>query len=218
MAERILTNVHAFGGFLSLAAAAVAIVARIAPVGHRLHVIAGRLFVVSMLAVCMSALILAAFSGNVVLLLLAVFSGYLTLAGWSFARNRRGEMTWADRLRATAMIIAVSAMIIYGIATIVRTRSSFGVVMLAFGGIAGSLAWGELQMIGTGGIKGPERIRRHLTMMLAATNAAVTAFVVVNFTFRPPFVLWLAPTAIVVPVIVVWSRKYAIPSDSTSGS
>ena len=48
---------------------------------------------------------------------------------------------------------------------------------------------------------------RHLTMMLAGLIATVTAFLVVNFTFDPVFVLWLAPTVLITPVIMILSTK-----------
>ena len=43
--------------------------------------------------------------------------------------------------------------------------------------------------------------------MLAGTISALTAVLVVNFTFNPPFVLWLAPTALLTPLIVWWNRR-----------
>lgn len=44
-------------------------------------------------------------------------------------------------------------------------------------------------------------------MMLAGTIATVTAFVVTNVALRPAFVVWLAPTVLVTPIIIVWSRR-----------
>ncbi len=37
--------------------------------------------------------------------------------------------------------------------------------------------------------------------------AAFTAFTVVNVRFEPAFVVWLAPTVVLTPVIVVWTAR-----------
>src|SRR5262245_46685872 len=46
--------------------------------------------------------------------------------------------------------------------------------------------------------------------MLGSYIAAVSAFSVVNFTFLPPTVRWLWPTAIGTPLIAVWVTVYKI--------
>ena len=42
--------------------------------------------------------------------------------------------------------------------------------------------------------------------MLGAYIATVSAFSVVNFTVLPPIVRWLWPTAVGVPLIILWIR------------
>jgi hypothetical protein len=44
--------------------------------------------------------------------------------------------------------------------------------------------------------------------MVGAYIATVSAFSVVNFTFLPPMVRWLWPTAVGVPLIFIWIRSY----------
>lgn len=44
--------------------------------------------------------------------------------------------------------------------------------------------------------------------MLGSYIAAVSAFSVVNFTFLPPIVRWLWPTAVGVPAILLWVNHY----------
>jgi hypothetical protein len=46
--------------------------------------------------------------------------------------------------------------------------------------------------------------------MLASYIATVTAFSVVNFTALPTTVRWLWPTAVGIPLIVVWIRYYRV--------
>lgn len=66
---------------------------------------------------------------------------------------------------------------------------------------------GDLNTLKTGGLTGTERIARHLTMMLAGVIATVTAVLVVNFTVEPAFVLWLAPTVLITPLITYWNVR-----------
>jgi type IV secretory pathway component VirB8 len=46
--------------------------------------------------------------------------------------------------------------------------------------------------------------------MIGAYIASITAFLVVNNTILPGVVAWLLPTAVLVPVLIKWSRKYAV--------
>jgi hypothetical protein len=43
--------------------------------------------------------------------------------------------------------------------------------------------------------------------MMGATIAVITAFLVVNVRFDPGWVVWLAPTVVLTPLIIVWSRR-----------
>jgi hypothetical protein len=43
--------------------------------------------------------------------------------------------------------------------------------------------------------------------MLGGTIAAVTAFTVVNVRIEPAFVVWLAPTVVLAPVIAYWTAR-----------
>jgi hypothetical protein len=51
---------------------------------------------------------------------------------------------------------------------------------------------------------------RHITRMVPAYIATVTAFLVVNVSYEYPLVIWLAPTVLFVPVIIYNIRKYRV--------
>ena len=54
-------------------------------------------------------------------------------------------------------------------------------------------------------------IEGHISGMVGGYIASVTAFLVVNndkYIGLPPVVAWLLPTALLVPYIVYWTRKY----------
>ena len=119
------------------------------------------------------------------------------------------------------MAAASIVMALYG-ADLLLADDTNGVTMLVFSAIGGSLSMSDLKIQYAGGVTGKERVIRHLNMMLAGLISTVTAFLVVNFTFDPAFVLWLAPTVLITPVIVIWSIKIrrkgmpsGVPRDST---
>ena len=54
---------------------------------------------------------------------------------------------------------------------------------------------------------GGRRIARHLTNMLAATIATVTAVLVVNVETNPAWLAWILPTVVITPFIVWWNIR-----------
>ncbi|MGB0133017.1 hypothetical protein [Dokdonella sp.] len=207
----LLLVLHIGAGFIALGAGLVAAGNKIFNRAHRWHVRSGRVFFVAMCMVFITALPLSILRNNVFLLLIAIFSFYLALSGWCHARNREGTPQRIDWIRAIAMLLCSALMASYGM-LLLSAGNNGGTIMLAFGIIGALLGFGDVRIIRAGGLRGPERIARHLTMMLAATIATITAFLVVNFVFNPALVLWLAPTVVIVPLIVVMSRRVRHPA------
>jgi hypothetical protein len=61
----------------------------------------------------------------------------------------------------------------------------------------------------------PARIAAHLGNVLGSCIAAWTAFLVVTSSGVlpvPPWVVWLAPTVVFTPMIVLWGRAWARPA------
>ena len=200
---KVLLSMHIAAGFAALITAAVAAATR---KGDRAHVYAGRVFVIAMAVVFLTALPMTAIRPNLFLALVAVFSFYLALTGWLRARNRSGQPTPVEWIAAGAMLLTAVAMVIRGI-VVLASGHSMGTVLLAFGGIGGWLAASDLTSLRGRHYTGTARIVAHLTRMMSGTIAAVTAFTVVNVRFEPAFVVWLAPTVLLTPVIVYWSSR-----------
>lgn len=205
--QSVLLTLHIAGGFSALVGAFVATLSRSVNVAHRWHVYSGRVFFVGMALLFCTAVPLSMMSGNLFLLLIAVFSFYLALAGWAYAKNRSGTPRLLDWGRAVGMLVASVVMVAYGAYLVWGLGSNGGITMLVFAGIGGALSGQDLITIRRGGVTGKDRIARHLTMMLSGAIATITAFLVVNFSVEPGIVLWLAPTAVITPMIVVWSNK-----------
>jgi peptidoglycan/LPS O-acetylase OafA/YrhL len=139
----------------------------------------------------------------VFLLLIGLFSFYLAWSGWRYAKRRRAAPYGLDRVAAALMAATSLAMLGYGVAMLVG-GDSLGVALIVFGAIGGSLCAADLY-----GKRVDERARiaSHLTRMLAATIATLTAFLVTNVTVEPAIVIWLLPTVVLTPVIALWNRR-----------
>ena len=203
MAAAVLLSLHVVAGATALVTAAIALVV---VKGGIHHVRAGRVYAASMALVCASALPLAVLGADVVLLLVAVFSGYLVFAGWRFARNASGRPGTMDWTAAAVMGLTGLGMWGYGAALFPRGDPQW-VTMTVFGCIAVALSAADLRYHRASSRSGRKRIARHLTNMLAGTIATVTAVVVVNVHIRPAWLAWVLPTVLITPVIAWWNRR-----------
>lgn len=205
-ADQILLIVHILAGFTALTAALLATLTKTLDLAHRWHVYTGNVFFWGMLVVFLTALPLAIIRPNTFLFLIAILSFYFALAGWRYATNRRGSPRPLDWISASVMALAAAVMIMFG-AFLLSSRNMNGITMIVLGGIGAALSIADLRTLRQGGAKGAERIAQHLTMMLAGSIAMVTAFVVTNVSVQPAFIMWLAPTLLIVPIIIVWNHR-----------
>ncbi|MFM1890701.1 MAG: hypothetical protein RLZZ565_1458 [Planctomycetota bacterium] len=200
-----LLAIHIVSGFAALAAALVAASVKAFGMPHRWHVIGGRVFVASMFGVFLTAVPLALIGGILFLLLVGILSFYLAIAGWREASRRRGGGAWIDRVAPIVMIAAGAAMVGWGVMGLLAGNIG-GVVPLAFGAIGLLVAIEDLLRLGRPA-EGMARIAHHMSRMMGATIAVVTAFLVVNVRFEPGWVIWLGPTVLLTPLIFVWARR-----------
>lgn len=203
-----LLVVHIASGAVTLVSAAIAILARQLNWKHQLHKVSGSVFSGAMLLIFLTALPMSLLKFNLFLLLISVFSFYLMLSGWLYATDRQDTRSPVLLTVSSIMLAVSAAMIAFGMWSLV-TGNQNGLVVLVFGSIGALLARADWRIARVGGAKGKKRITQHLTQMIGATIAAITAFLV-NTVQLPGFwgvVLWLAPTALLVPVIVLQSRK-----------
>ncbi len=206
MLFKALLTIHIIAGFTALAAAFAAIVSKTLDSAHRWHVYSGRIYFGGMVIIFLTAIPMSLLHPSPFLFLIALLSFYLALNGWRLAKNRRGTPHPLDWGRAGIMLGAAVAMVLLGGYMLLRGDSN-GIIIIVFGLLGGKFSVSDLKALRTGGLTGKARIAQHVTMMLGGTIATVTAFVVTNFTVQPAFVLWLAPTVVLTPVIVWWNRR-----------
>jgi hypothetical protein len=207
----LLLTFHIAAGTTALVAAAVALATS---KGDRGHVYAGRAFTLGMLVVFLTAVPMTLIRPNLFLLLIAVFSFYLASTGWLRARNRGGKPLLAEWMAAGAMGVTAIVMCVRSVVAL-RAGDSMGIVLLAFGGIGGSSAIGDLYFLRRHRYRGTFRIADHLSRMLGGTIAAVTAFTVVNVRLEPAVLVWLTPMVALTPLIVYWNVR--VRRQTTSG-
>jgi hypothetical protein len=208
--RNILLFIHIFAGVIVLCAAMVSVTSKARNASHRIHVISGTAFVLGMAVIFVTAMPLAYLGSNIFLAMVGVFSGYLALSGWRYARNRNGAPASIDWFVVALMLVVGIGMIAFGSILLARGQG-LGIALIVFGGIAAWLSSTDIRIFRAGGVQGRERIAQHLTMMLGGTIAALSAFSVNSLArFMPPgleFVAWLWPTALITPMIVYWGRR-----------
>ena len=195
----MLLILHIAAGSVALLSGFMALLSR---KGQRLHLLSGRIFFYAMLLIGASAVVLAIFRPNTFLLLIAFFALYQNLNGYRAIRNKSLKPTWIDWL-----------ITIVGFTTGIQMLLQGNIVLWVFGGISCFLAIGDVasHVKLLRGRSQPKNawLLRHIGMMMGAYIATVTAFVVVNISYPAlPWVPWLAPTVLGVPVMIWFQRKY----------
>jgi hypothetical protein len=205
---RVILGTHILAGTVALFVVPLVMAVRKGGTAHRRW---GMVFVWSMGIVALTALICAPYFGDYFLLFIAVFSAYLTFAGWRVLARKRPEVTPAGAIDwggAVMAIVAGAGMLLMGIVGHAYFRD-FSIALGVFGSIcAGAGARSIVRFIR------PPRERsawlfEHFGMMLAAYIATVSAFSAVNFHFlHPIWVRWLWPTVVGTIVITVYTTQY----------
>lgn len=210
------------GGVLwaHIAAGVVAVLAGTAAMltekGGRRHRLAGRTFVRSMAVVVGTVPVLLVFDPTSFLrqflVLVGVFSGYLAFSGYrAIARGRSTDWPGtADRVAAALAGAACLGMGAWGV-VLLAGGDGFGTVLVAFGGLGVAFVGVDARTFHrheTGGAA-PARLATHLSRMVGAFIATVSAVSVVNLSSTLGVVSWLWPTVAFLPLILYWLATYA---------
>ena len=197
----IFLVLHIIGGTFSLLCGLGAVISKKGGLWHRRF---GKVFFYAMMLTTLSALVMAALKSGVFLFTIGVFSFYQSYMGYraiknkTMVANRYDKMVWALALvNAVVMVTTLHP------------------VLMVFGGIglANTIRQciHQVKLKGQAAAKG-DWLQLHIGMMMGAFIATITAFVVVNAPDNLGSVLstllWLAPTIILVPLLVYWSIKY----------
>lgn len=189
---------HIATGFLALTAGLIAAFLDKRSETHRKF---GRVFALSMATSAIIAVALSLIHPNPFLLGIGFFTLYLVGSGWIWIRRIPfGNKTTLAKAVGIAGLLASGYMIYIGL-----TRDGSGIILFVFGGILAFLALTDVVLKTAPG----KAAGKHGGRMGGALIAAFTAFVVTNVGIDlPPLVLWLGPTVIGTPLIILGIRKY----------
>lgn len=200
---------HIAAGFTAFFVAPIALISQKGGAAHRRW---GKIYFWGMTAGTITALIVATYRPNIFLLLLAIFSFYLSFTGYRVLSRKRPE----QGQRATALDWSVA--IFTGVASAIMFALSFfnptngglrfNPLFMTFGFLGLFAAGGDVRKF----VRPPREkyawFFDHMGGMLGSYIAAVSAFSVVNFTFLPELVRWLWPTIVGIPLTTIWARSY----------
>ena len=192
-------SVHIIAGYLALTSGLLVMILK---KGNNRHILLGHWFYYTMLLVCISALLLSVIKSNAFLLHIAIFVGYQNHAGRRSVQDKTLRASWIDWIILMAATINGAFMVMTG-----------NIVLTVFGAISLFLVSGDVRtqwLLSKGkGLARQAWLKRHIGMMMGAYIGAITAFVVVNvYVEHYGWVLWLAPTAILVPLMQVWTYRF----------
>jgi uncharacterized membrane protein len=180
--------------------------------GDRTHRTVGKVFVISMLASCFSAIFLSLHKGNMFLFIIGFFTIYLIGTGMRYLTTIRRRVK-AKRVSASdwslTFLLGLFSLALYYLSVTFLIRGQlFGVVTLSFAGLSSFMVYQDFIVLTGKSSAQNFGLLMHIQRMSGAFIASLTAFIVVNVTFLPGIVTWTLPSALVVPFIVVWVRKY----------
>lgn len=191
--------IHIASGFTALSSGTVAMVVK---KGNFIHKKSGSVFFYAMLGVVFSGLWISYINESIFLFTIALFALYQNVAGRKSISNKSLRPNWLDYL-LLLIGFANGALMVY----------TMNIVLLVFGGIQLMLVLGDARTFWKikKGIALPPLtwMRRHIGMMIGSYIATITAFLVINVRdVQPYWVVWLAPTAILIPLMIYWTKKF----------
>ncbi len=209
----VFLTLHIIGGGVGLVSGTLNLILK---KGGKRHKLIGHFFFYGMLLAGYSALILSLIKSNHFLFIVGVFTLYMVITGKRYIYLKllgTGQKPgWIDWMISAAMLLAAVVFLVWGVMLLLN-QSNFGIVLSVFGII--SLGFVRRDLINYTG-KMTEKnywLLMHLQRMTGAYIASTTAFLVVNAKYLPfefpGFVFWLLPTAILTPLIILWSKKYS---------
>jgi uncharacterized membrane protein len=196
---KIFLGIHILSGFTALFSGFIAIVAQ---KGKKVHKITGLTFFISMIMVCVSAILISLMKDNRFLLHIGIFSFYLVYSGYRSVKNKSLIPSIMDWVLLLTAFVNCLVMVWSG-----------QLVLIVFGLLGASLAAQDAKLfydiIKQNEILKNKWLLRHISMMLGGYIATFTAFIVVNISLQSlPWLPWLLPTIVGTPLIAYWTKKY----------
>ncbi|WP_317896621.1 DUF2306 domain-containing protein [Aurantibacillus circumpalustris] len=200
---KITLYLHILSGCLALFSGSVSVISK---KGGKIHRNSGKLFFYSMIGVCVSSVFISIIKNNRFLLMIGVFSFFLNYVGYRAIKNKSLKPNVSDWIMLC--IAAVNGFfMIY----------SMNVILVVFGVLGFYAVFQNIQsnikVLHNEALEERLWLKRHIGMMMGAFTATFTAFLVVNSNYFstisfPAWIVWLAPTFVLSPLAMFYTRKY----------
>lgn len=206
--------IHVLAGGLALLSGIAAILSK---KGQKVHIKSGRIYFWSMMTVIFTAVIMALFRDNSFLQSIAVFSFYLAFTGKRLLRYKKAITPQAIDWIISSIALVVAIGMLFAAVRIMLQIGFAGEapVLLVFGFFLFSMSYQDLIKMKRKKFVKNAWLFDHIGRMSGSFIATSTAFIVVNFSMTPAWILWLLPTAIGTPMIfrvsARWRKKLKAP-------
>jgi uncharacterized membrane protein len=208
----ILLPIHIIAGLLGLASGAVALYAR---KGAKLHRQSGMIFVYAMLALSATGAGMATLQSQRVDTIAGVLTFYLVTTALLTVRRPGMNLRWID---AGAMLVGLTVGIVSVSLGVEALNSATGTVdeyppapAFVFGAVALLAAFGDARMLLARGLRGAQRLARHLWRMCFALGIAALSFFLGQADLFPEPIrimpLLALPVLVVLLLMVYWLAR-----------
>ena len=205
---KFLLFVHIFAGVIGLVSGTLNIIRK---KGDKKHKLIGKFFLYSMLLNGIFGMLMTILHPNLFLFIIGVFTIYMVATAQRYLSLKgipKGQKVLKiDWILSCTMLLFGVGFIIFSIRLFLNSNS-FGLVLLAFGLISIMMVWLDFKNYTNKITDKNFWLLVHIQRMTGAFIAATTAFLVVNNTYLPPVIAWLLPSVLIVPLIIIWSKKY----------
>lgn len=206
-AIKIFIYIHAFFGGIGLITGIGSVLVK---KGSSNHKQLGRWFSWSMIISSLISLVIARMPGHInnFLFLIGIFTIYMVLAGnraLTFKSAKKTKANLTDKVVSGGMVISGFLMITFGIIGLVQSQSQ-GVLFIFFGLFGLFMPYSDFRLFTTTLQNRKSWLTNHLSRMLGALIASVTAFLVAGMKYDN-LLAWMLPTVIGTIYIVYWIRK-----------
>lgn len=206
----LMLIIHIAGGTIALLSG---LAAMFTAKGGKTHRLAGKIYFGGMTAVFVGAVIVALGHNRLFLLMVGVFSYYMTVRGYRILFFKQVGKLKPEILDLFILIISgifLIGLLAWGVYSLVMSNS-MGIVAMTFGGIGLSFLISDIRSFITPPKEKMHWWFTHIGSMGGSYISAVTAFVVVNIQFQQfNWVLWILPPMIGSIIIAKTIRKYRV--------
>lgn len=207
---KILIVIHVISGISALLSGAFAMMLKNQISKHR---IAGKTYFISMNIIFVSGVILSLYRDSLFFLFISFFVYHSVLSGFRALKLKnmhRGQqpekIDWAIEL---FMGISNSSFLVYGVYSYFQGHGVSALIPTVFGALGFRAVIQNIKRFRNTPNDSTHWLQVHIGNMMGSYIGAITAFLVNQAPHIPihPVLLWLAPTVIFTPIIVMELRK-----------